>query len=134
MVGVKAHGAPPSKRARNAAGSSLQLQSYGIGARQIGIPPSDSFPFQPSYGRILRRRTTHLRGHVETQEHERRSAFVDLELAAVWQGRERGVVTDDEVYQRLDELERLLRRRVFGGLRKVAPGSRAYVGFPAASS
>jgi hypothetical protein len=44
------------------------------------------------------------------------------------------VVTDDEVYQRLDELERLLRRRVFGGLRKVAPGSRAYVGFPAASS
>jgi hypothetical protein len=69
-----------------------------------------------------------------TQEGERRSAFVDLELAAVWQGRERGVVTDDEVYQRLDELERLLWRRVFGGLRKMAPGSRAYVGFPAASS
>jgi hypothetical protein len=59
--------------------------------------------------------------------------LVDLELAAVWQGRERGVVTDDEVYQRLDELERLLWRRVFGGLRKMAPGSRAYVGFPAAS-
>jgi hypothetical protein len=57
--------------------------------------------------------------------------LVDLELAAVWQGRERGVVTDDEVYQRLDELERLLWRRVFGRLRRVAPGSRAYVGFPA---
>jgi hypothetical protein len=69
-----------------------------------------------------------------TQEHDRRAAFVDLELAAVWQGRERGVVTDDEVYQRLDELERLLWRRVFGGLRKVAPGSRAYVGFPAGSA
>jgi hypothetical protein len=65
-----------------------------------------------------------------TQQDGRGSAFVDLELAAVWQGRERGVVTDDEVYQRLDELERLLWRRVFGGLRKVAPGSRAYVGFP----
>jgi hypothetical protein len=67
------------------------------------------------------------------QEEGRGSAFVDLELAAVWQGRERGVVTDDEVYQRLDELERLLWRRVFGGLRKVAPGSRAYVGFPTGS-
>jgi hypothetical protein len=65
-----------------------------------------------------------------TQDEGRGSAFVDLELAAVWQGRERGVVTDDEVYQRLDELERLPWRRVFGGLRKVAPGSRAYVGFP----
>jgi hypothetical protein len=68
------------------------------------------------------------------QEDGRGSAFVDLELAAVWQGRERGVVTDDEVYQRLDELERLLWRRVFGGLRRVAPGSRAYVGFPTGSA
>jgi hypothetical protein len=75
--------------------------------------------------------TTHPGGHVVTHDDERRTAFVDLELAAVWQGRERGVVTDDEVYQRLDELERLLWRRVFGGLRRVAPGSRAYVGFPA---
>jgi hypothetical protein len=40
------------------------------------------------------------------------------------------VVTDDEIYQRLDELERLRWRRVFGRLRRVAPGSRAYVGFP----
>jgi len=70
-------------------------------------------------------------GHVVTHDDERRTAFVDLELAAVWQGRERGVVTDDEIYQRLDELERLLWRRVFGRLRRVAPGSRAYVGFPA---
>jgi hypothetical protein len=69
-------------------------------------------------------------GHVVTHDDERRTAFVDLELAAVWQGRERGVVTDDEIYQRLDELERLLWRRVFGRLRRVAPGSRAYVGFP----
>jgi hypothetical protein len=68
-------------------------------------------------------------GRVVTDD-ERRTAFVDLELAAVWQGRERGVVTDDEVYQRLDELERLLWRRVFGRLRRVAPGSRAYIGFP----
>jgi hypothetical protein len=60
-------------------------------------------------------------GQVVTDD-ERRTAFVDLELAAVWQGRERGVVTDDEVYQRLDELERLLWRRVFGRLRRVAPG------------
>jgi hypothetical protein len=69
-------------------------------------------------------------GHVVTHDDERRTAFVDLELAAVWRGRERGVVTDDEIYQRLDELERLLWRRVFGRLRRVAPGSRAYVGFP----
>jgi hypothetical protein len=69
-------------------------------------------------------------GHVVTHDDERRTAFVDLELAAVWRGRERGVVTEDEIYQRLDELERLLWRRVFGRLRRVAPGSRAYVGFP----
>jgi hypothetical protein len=69
-------------------------------------------------------------GRVVTHDDERRTAFVDLELAAVWRGRERGVVTDDEIYQRLDELERLLWRRVFGRLRRVAPGSRAYVGFP----
>jgi hypothetical protein len=65
-----------------------------------------------------------------THNDERRTAFVDLELAAVWRGRERGVVTDDEIYQRLDELERLLWRRVFGRLLRVAPGSQAYVGFP----
>ena len=69
-----------------------------------------------------------------TRDEGRGSAFVDLEVATVWQGRERGAVTDDEVYQRLDELERLLWRRVFCGLRKVAPGSRAYVGFPTGSA
>jgi hypothetical protein len=40
------------------------------------------------------------------------------------------VVTDDEVYQRLDELERLLWRRVFGGLRKMAPGVAGLRGLP----
>ena len=65
-----------------------------------------------------------------SEEQGGRTAFVDLELAAVWRGHERGVVTDHEVYQRLDELERLLWRRVFGRLHKVAPGARAYVGFP----
>jgi hypothetical protein len=68
-------------------------------------------------------------GHVVIEEDGRRSAFVELELAAVWQGHGRGVVTDDEAYERLDELERLLWRRVFGRLRKVAPGAAAYVGF-----
>jgi hypothetical protein len=66
-------------------------------------------------------------------EDRRRTAFVDLEVAAVWQGHLRGVVTREEVYQRLDELERLLWRRVFGRLHKVASGARAYVGFPAGS-
>jgi hypothetical protein len=64
-----------------------------------------------------------------------RTAFVELEMAAVWEGHERGVVTVDEVHQRLDELERLCWRRVFGRLHKVvAPGATAYVGFPAARS
>jgi hypothetical protein len=74
----------------------------------------------------------HLGGHVVNEEDQRRTAFVDLELAAVWQGHERGVVTREEVHRRLDELERLLWRRVFGRLRKVAPGATVYVGFPAA--
>jgi len=53
----------------------------------------------------------------------------ELELAAVWQGHERGVVTRDEVHQRLEELERLLWRRVMGRLRKVTPEASVYVGF-----
>jgi hypothetical protein len=76
--------------------------------------------------------TTPFGGHVVNEEEERRTAFVDLELAAVMQGHERGVVTRDEVHQRLEELERLLWRRVFGRLRKVAPGASVYVGFPPA--
>jgi hypothetical protein len=62
-------------------------------------------------------------------EEQRRRAFVELEMAAVWQGHERGVVTSDEVHQRLEELERLLWRRVLGQLRKVTPGASVYVGF-----
>jgi hypothetical protein len=65
---------------------------------------------------------------VNTEE-QRRTAFVDLELAAVWAGHERGVVTVEEVHQRLGELERLLWRRVLGRLGKVAPGASVYVGF-----
>ena len=63
------------------------------------------------------------------EEDQRRTAFVDLEMAAVWQGHERGVVTRDEVYQRLEELERLLWRRVLGRLHKVTPGASVHVGF-----
>ena len=62
-------------------------------------------------------------------EEQRRTAFVDLELAAVWEGHERGVVTIEEVHLRLEELERLLWRRVLGRLRKVVPGASVYVGF-----
>ena len=62
-------------------------------------------------------------------EERRRTAFVELELAAVWQGHERGVVTLEEVHQRLEELERLLWRRVLGRLRKLTPEASVYVGF-----
>ena len=68
-------------------------------------------------------------GHVVNEEEQRRTAFVELEMAAVWQGHERGVVTTDEAHERLEELERLLWRRVLGRLRKVAPGADVYVGF-----
>jgi hypothetical protein len=65
---------------------------------------------------------------VNTEE-QHRLAFVEVELAAVWQGLERGVVTRDEVDRRLEELERLLWRRVLGRLRKLTPGAGVYVGF-----
>jgi hypothetical protein len=65
------------------------------------------------------------------EDERRRTAFVELEMAAVWQGHERGVVTTGEVHQRLEELERLLWRRLLGRLAKVAPGAAVYVGFPA---
>jgi hypothetical protein len=65
---------------------------------------------------------------VNTEE-QRRLAFIEVELAAVWQGHERGVVTRDEVDRRLEELERLLWRRVLGRLRKVTPGASVCVGF-----
>ena len=70
-----------------------------------------------------------LGGQVVDTEEQRRRAFVELEMAAVWQGHERGVVTRDEVHRRLEELERLLWRRVLGQLRKVTPGASVYVGF-----
>ena len=68
-------------------------------------------------------------GQVVNFEEERRRAFVELELAAVWQGHERGVVTIEEVRGRLEELERLLWRRVLGRLRKLAPEASVHVGF-----
>ena len=74
-------------------------------------------------------RTDDTWGQVVNSEEQRRRAFVELEMAAVWQGHERGVVTRDEVHQRLEELERLLWRRVLGQLGKVAPGASVYVGF-----
>jgi hypothetical protein len=66
---------------------------------------------------------------VNIEEEQRRTAFVEVEVAAVWQGLERGVVTRDEADQRLQELECLLWRRVLGHLRKVTPGASVYVGF-----
>jgi hypothetical protein len=75
-----------------------------------------------------------LGGQVVNDAEQERTAFVELEMAAVWEGHTRGVVTLDEVQQRLDELERLCWRRVFGRLRMVAPGAAAYVGFPAGTS
>jgi hypothetical protein len=80
------------------------------------------------------RTDNHPGGHVENEAERERTAFVELEMAAVWDGHKRGVVTLEEVHQRLDELERLLWRRVFGRLQKVAPGAAAYVGFPAGRS
>ena len=62
-------------------------------------------------------------------EERRRTAFVELELAAVWEGHERGVVTIEEVHRRLEELERLLWRRVLGRLRTLTPEASVYVGF-----
>jgi hypothetical protein len=70
-----------------------------------------------------------LGGHVVDEQERGRRAFVELEMAAVWRGLERGVVTRGEVHQRLEELERLLWRRVLGQLRKVAPGAAVHVGF-----
>jgi hypothetical protein len=63
------------------------------------------------------------------EEDQGRTAFVDLELAAVWHGHARGVVTGHEVHHRLEELERLLWRRVLGRLHKLTPGASVYVGF-----
>jgi hypothetical protein len=61
----------------------------GIGVPQIGILSTGAFHVQSSCGRIPIRPNDEPGGHVVTDD-ERRTAFVDLELAAVWQGRERG--------------------------------------------
>jgi hypothetical protein len=52
-------------------------------------------------------------------------SFVDNELAALRQGHARGMVTDDEARQRMDELERLLWRQVIDRAHSVAPVGRA---------
>jgi hypothetical protein len=39
-------------------------------------------------------------------------SFVDNELAALRQGHARGMVTDEEAHQRMEEMERLLWRQV----------------------
>jgi hypothetical protein len=50
-------------------------------------------------------------------------SFVDTELAAIWRGYDLGVVTREEVYQRLAELERLLWRQVIGRLEDLTPAA-----------
>jgi hypothetical protein len=88
-----------------------------------------SFPSYRPCGRILSAPYDNLGGHEVNEEERRRTAFVELEMAAVWKGHQRGMVTRGEADQRLEELERLLWRRVLGRLRKVAPGASVYVGF-----
>ena len=74
-------------------------------------------------------RTDDAGGACREHQEARRTAFLDVETAAVWEGHERGVVTREKVHQRLEELERLLWRRVLGRLHKVTPGASVYVGF-----
>ena len=85
----------------------LQLQAAGsYGNRAHQTVRSAILPFH-SYlpcGRIRSVPGTPLGGHVVNDEEQRRTAFVELEMAAVWQGHERGMVTRDEVHQRLEEL------------------------------
>ena len=53
--------------------------------------------------------------------------FVDNELAALRQGHARGMVTDEEASQRMEELERLLWRQVLDRTHGVAPSGRGSV-------
>jgi hypothetical protein len=48
-------------------------------------------------------------------------SFVDNELAALRQGHARGMVTDEEARQRMEELEHLLWRQVLDRTHGVAP-------------
>ena len=54
-------------------------------------------------------------------------SFVENELAALRQGHARGMVTDEEARQRMEELERLLWRQVLDRVRRVAPAGHAPV-------
>jgi hypothetical protein len=54
-------------------------------------------------------------------------SFVDNELAALRQGHARGMVTDEEAHQRMEELERLLWRQVVDRTHGVAPAGRGPV-------
>jgi hypothetical protein len=52
-------------------------------------------------------------------------SFVDNELVALRHGHARGMVTDEEALQRMEELERLLWRQVLDRAHGVAPSSHA---------
>ena len=54
-------------------------------------------------------------------------SFVDNELAALRQGHARGMVTDEEARQRMEELERLLWRQVLDRTRGVVAAGRGSV-------
>jgi hypothetical protein len=57
-------------------------------------------------------------------------SFVENELAALRQGHARGMVTDEETSQRMEELERLLWHQVLDRVHRVhgvAPSGRAPV-------
>jgi hypothetical protein len=54
-------------------------------------------------------------------------SFVENELAALRQGHARGMVTDEEASQRMEELERLLWHQVLDRVHEVVPAARAIV-------
>jgi hypothetical protein len=54
-------------------------------------------------------------------------SFVDDELAALRQGHARGMVTDEEARQRMEELERLLWRQVLDRTHDITPIPRSSV-------
>ncbi len=54
-------------------------------------------------------------------------SFVENELAALRQGHARGMVTDQEASQRMEELERLLWHQVLDRVHGVASAGRASI-------
>ncbi len=54
-------------------------------------------------------------------------SFVENELAALRQGHARGMVTDEETSQRMEELERLLWQQVLDRVHGVGPSGRAAI-------